>query len=71
MSTLIEKQNWFVQRPGPDSDICAQIVSEEDGSAHWVRVVGLGLPADYLSAAEARELAGVLVAAADELSPPV
>ncbi len=70
MSTLIEGFSWFVQRPAPDSDICVSDVVSEDGSARWVRVVGLDLPADYLSAAEARELAGALIAAADELAPP-
>ena len=70
MSTLVEGFSWFVERPAPDSDICVSDVASEDGSGLWVRVVGLDLPADYLSAAQARELAGVLTAAADQLAPP-
>lgn len=70
MSTLVEGFSWFVIRPAPDSDICLSDVVEQDGSARWVRVVGLNLPADYLSAAEARALAGALIAAADQLARP-
>ena len=66
---LIEGFSWFVERPCPNSDLCVSDVVSEDGSAQWVRVSGLDL-ADYLSATEARELAGVLIAAADELAPP-
>jgi hypothetical protein len=44
-------------------------VVSEDGSAQWVRVVGLDL-ADYLTSAEALTLAGTLTAAVNELAPP-
>jgi hypothetical protein len=70
MSTLIEGFSWVVERPCPNNDLVVSNVVAEDGSAQWVRVVGLDLPADYLSATEARELAGVLAAAAAELAPP-
>jgi hypothetical protein len=69
MSTLIEGFSWFVERPGPNSDVIVSEVVSEDGSAQWVRVAGLD-PTDYLTAAEARLLAGALAAAADEVSPP-
>jgi hypothetical protein len=68
MSILVEGFSWIVIRPAPDGDLCVSDVVSEDGSARWVRISGLNLPADYLSAAEARELAGVLTAAADELA---
>jgi hypothetical protein len=70
MSTLIEGFSWFVERPGPNSDICVSDVVSEDGNAQWVRIVGLHLPADYLTSAEALTLAGALTAAADQLTPP-
>jgi hypothetical protein len=70
MSTLVEGFSWIIERRCPERDIVVSEVVEQDGSARWVRVVGLDLPADYLSAAEARQLAGVLTAAADELAPP-
>jgi hypothetical protein len=70
MSILVEGFSWIIERPAPDSDLVVSDVVNEDGSARWVRISGLDLPADYLSAAEARELAGVLIAAADELAPP-
>lgn len=71
MSTnLIEGFTWVVERPCLNSDVVVSDVVSGDGSARWVRISGLDLPADYLSAAEARELAGVLTAAADELAPP-
>jgi hypothetical protein len=54
----------IVERPRPDTDVAVCAFEGE-----FVRVVGLD-PTDYLSAAEARELAGVLTAAADELAPP-
>jgi hypothetical protein len=67
---LIEGMCWIVERRCPERDICVSDVVAGDGSAQWVRVEGLNLPADYLSAAQARELAGVLTAAADQLAPP-
>jgi hypothetical protein len=67
---LIEGFSWIVDRRPPERDLCVTDVVSEDGSARWVRVEGLDLPADYLTAAEARMLAGVLTAAADELAPP-
>lgn len=69
-TNLIEGFTWVVERRAPDSDLCVSDVASVDGSARWVRIAGLDLPADYLSAAEARELAGVLAAAADKLAPP-
>ena len=71
MSTLVEGFSWVVERPGPNSDLVVSEVVAEDGSQQWVRVVGLDLPADYLSPAEALALAGALVAASssdDELA---
>jgi hypothetical protein len=65
MSTLVEGSSWIIERPGPNSEVVS-----EDGSAQWVRVAGLDLPADYLTAAEAKALAGALIAASDELASP-
>jgi hypothetical protein len=70
MSTLVEGFSWIVERPFPNGDVIVSDVVSDDGSEQLIRVSGLDLPADYLSAAEARELAGALVAAADELAPP-
>jgi hypothetical protein len=70
MSTLVEGFSWFGERPAPNSDICVSDVVSEDGSARWVRVVGLDLPADYLSGPEAEALAGALLAAVNELASP-
>jgi hypothetical protein len=67
MSTLVVGFSRFIERPGPNSDVVVSEVVAEDGS-QWVRVVGLDLPADYLTAAEASALAGALLAAADELT---
>jgi hypothetical protein len=67
---LIEGLTWFVERRWPERDIVLTDVVSDDGSEHLIRISGLDLPADYLSAAQARELAGALVAAADELTPP-
>lgn len=67
---LIEGFTWVVERRCPERDIVVSEVVEQDGSCQWIRVSGLSLPADYLSAAEARRLAGALAAAADKLAPP-
>jgi hypothetical protein len=69
MSTLVEGFSWIIERPFPDSDVLVTDVVAEDGE-ELIRISGLDLPADFLSAAQARELAGVLIAAADELAPP-
>lgn len=70
MSTLVEGFSWIIERPGPNSDLVVSEVVSEDGSAQWVRVAGLDLPADYLTAAKAKALAGALIAASDELASP-
>jgi hypothetical protein len=65
---LIEGLTWFVERRWPERDIVLTDVVSDDGSEHLIRISGLSLPADYLSAAAAREFAGALIAAADELA---
>jgi len=62
---LIEGLTWFVERPCPNSDLVVSNVVTEDGSAQWVRISGLDLPADYLTGVEAEALAGALLAAAE------
>jgi hypothetical protein len=68
MSPLVEGFSWVVERPCPNSDVIVSHVVSEDGSAQWVRISGLSLPADFLTGPEARMLAGALTAAADELA---
>lgn len=58
-----------VERSGPDTDIIITTVrfDNPDNPDSIIRVEGFEAPRDYLDAAEARQMARVLIAAADEL----
>jgi hypothetical protein len=66
--TLTDLRRFDIPRPRPDVDLTVTAVAarDDDDVEQLVRVAGFE-PVDYVTAAEARQLARALIAAAEAL----